>query len=151
MKESVVLTAEPSAVDELAVLFPNQLLEIGGKTIEVCEYTLLQQMQHRARFEPFVQALRALLNENSDFTFDHIQDCIASHYEDVFFLVGLSINEPVSFIENLKGEEADALLAAWWVVNSDFFVKRVVLPLQEKIIKNAHQQARSDLAKSSKP
>lgn len=142
-------TAEQSAADELNVLFPDQRLEIGGKSIEVREYTLLQQMQYRDKFEPFIQSLRALLSSNEELTFDAVQACIAKHYDDVFTLIGIATGESQSFIQNLKGEDADALLAAWWVVNSDFFVKRVVLPLQEKILKNAHQSALSNLVKSS--
>ncbi|MEB3470158.1 DUF6631 family protein [Pasteurella multocida] len=136
MDKTLTTTAEQSAVDELAVLFPNQLLEISGKTIEVCEYTLLQQMQHRARFEPFVQALRkALGRDSSTFDLDALQACVAEHYDDVFHLIALSVNQPIEWVQSLSGKAADELMMLWWTVNSDFFTRKAVQPLLEHAVK----------------
>ena len=54
-------TAEQSA-EELNILFPNQKIKIGEEELEVKEYTLIQQLQYRAKFMPFIATLRDTLS-----------------------------------------------------------------------------------------
>ena len=130
-------TAEQSA-DELNILFPNQKLVIGGEELDVKEYTLIQQLQYRAKFMPFIATLRKELNGaqiSGEFDVDAVLGCIAAHYADVLELVALSVGKPTDYVQALTGEEAESLLLVWWAVNSDFFTRQAVRPLLESLAK----------------
>lgn len=132
------------ADNSLAILYPNQTLTLGGEQIELKEYTLKQQLQHRARFMPFIGTLRANLTEaqaHGDFDLDALLACIAEHYDDVLFLVALSCGKSEDWVGSLSGEDAEGLLMVWWAVNSDFFTRQAVSPLLEKMVKAKQAEA----------
>lgn len=128
-------TAEQSA-EELNILFPNQKIKIGDEELEVKEYTLIQQLQYRAKFMPFIATLRDTLSTtqaNGEFDVDAVLDCIGTHYADVLALVALSVGKPTEYVQSLTGEEAETLLLVWWTVNADFFTRQAVRSLLEKL------------------
>lgn len=122
-----------TAKDELNILFPNAKINIAGVEVEVKEYTLLQQLQHHEKLMPFIHSLRETMADKTSFRLDKLMSCISQNYQDVLELVALSTNQPVDFIQNLKGEEAESLLMLWWIVNNDFFTRRVLQPTLEKM------------------
>lgn len=126
---------------ELQILFPTAELTIGGEKIEVKEYTLKQQLQHNAKFVPFIASLRKTLGQSQDdFNLDELMECLSANYQDVVELVALSIGKPSEFIENLNAREGEDLLMAWWCVNSDFFTRKAIAPIIEKMTKDNLQQ-----------
>ena len=129
------------ADNSLAILYPNQTLTLGGEQIELKEYTLKQQLQHRARLMPFIGTLRANLSEaqaHGEFDLDALLGCVAEHYDDVLFLVSLSCGKTAEWVGNLSGEDAEGLLMA---VNSDFFTRQAVSPLLEQMAKAKQAEA----------
>ena len=126
---------------ELQILFPTAELTIGGEKIEVKEYTLKQQLQHNAKFVPFIASLRTTLgNSQEDFNLDALMACLSDNYQDVIELVALSINKPTDYIANLNAREGEDLLMAWWCVNSDFFTRKAIAPIIEKMTKENLQK-----------
>lgn len=126
---------------ELQILFPTAELTIAGEKIEVKEYTLKQQLQHNAKFVPFIASLRKTLSKSQDdFNLDELMECLSANYQDVVELVALSISKPSEFIENLNAREGEDLLMAWWCVNSDFFTRKAIAPIIEKMTKDNLQQ-----------
>ncbi|QOF67445.1 hypothetical protein IFE17_09970 [Actinobacillus sp. GY-402] len=131
------MTTEETNNKELQILFPTAELTIGGEKITVKEYTLKQQLQHNAKFVPFIASLRATLGaKKEDFSLDELMACLSENYQDVIELVALSINKPVDFIENLNARDGEDLLMAWWCVNSDFFTRKAIAPIIEKMAKD---------------
>lgn len=129
-------TAAEQSAEELNILFPNQKIKIGDEELEVKEYTLIQQLQYRAKFMPFIATLRDTLSAtqaNGEFDVDAVLDCIGAHYADVLELVALSVGKPTEYVQSLTGEEAETLLLVWWTVNADFFTRQAVRPLLEKL------------------
>ncbi len=122
-----------TAKDELNILFPNAKINIAGVEVEVKEYTLLQQLQHHEKLMPFIHSLRETMADKASFSLDKLMDCISAHYQDVLELVALSTDQSVEFIQNLKGEDAESLLMLWWTVNSDFFTRKALQPVLEKM------------------
>lgn len=121
--------------DELNVLFPNAKLTILDEEIEVKEYSLIQQLQHRALFMPFVTDLRTTLSQtDAQFGLDPLMNLLAEHYQDVLTMVSLSINKPLEWVQNLTGEDAETVLMMWWTVNSDFFSRQALQPMLEKAV-----------------
>ena len=119
---------------ELQILFPTAELTIGGEKIEVKEYTLKQQLQHNAKFVPFIASLRQTLGKSQDdFNLDELMECLSENYQDVVGLVALSIGKPSEFVENLNAREGEDLLMAWWCVNSDFFTRKAIAPIMERM------------------
>ncbi|EHK89816.1 DUF6631 family protein [Aggregatibacter actinomycetemcomitans] len=126
---------------ELQILFPTAELTIAGEKIEVKEYTLKQQLQHNAKFVPFIASLRKTLGKSQDdFNLDELMECLSANYQHVVGLVALSIGKPAEFVENLNAREGEDLLMAWWCVNSDFFTRKAIAPIIEKMTKDNLQQ-----------
>ncbi|HHT7856348.1 DUF6631 family protein [Pasteurella multocida] len=126
---------------ELQILFPTAELTLAGEKIEVKEYTLKQQLQHNAKFVPFIASLRETLGKSKDdFNLDELMTCLSENYQDVVELVALSIGKPTEFIENLNACEGEDLLMAWWCVNSDFFTRKAIAPIIEKMTKDNLQK-----------
>lgn len=139
-----VHNAATKTADSLNILYPNQTLTLGGEQIELKEYTLKQQLQHRARFMPFIGTLRTNLTEaqaHGDFDLDALLGCIAEHYDDVLFLVALSCGKSEDWVGSLRGEDAEGLLMVWWAVNSDFFTRQAVQPMLEQMAKTHQAKA----------
>ncbi|MDP8171615.1 hypothetical protein QJU96_10005 [Pasteurella skyensis] len=125
---------------ELNVLFPDLDLKINGEKITIKEYTLMQQLQHRDKLMPFVESIRSTLSEDeAEFNLDALIACLSEHSENVIELIALSINKPSDYVANLTGEEAENLMMAWWTVNSDFFTRKAVQPLLEKLAKKQNK------------
>ncbi|MFP4733609.1 DUF6631 family protein [Pasteurella multocida] len=126
---------------ELQILFPTAELTLAGEKIEVKEYTLKQQLQHNAKFVPFIASLRETLGKSKDdFNLDELMTCLSDNYQDVVELVALSIGKPTEFVENLNVREGEDLLMAWWCVNSDFFTRKAIAPIIEKMTKDNLQK-----------
>ncbi|OOF65127.1 DUF6631 family protein [Rodentibacter sp. Ppn85] len=125
------------APSELDILYPNRDITVGGETVTVKEYTLLQQMQHHAKFTPFVAGLRAILGDGSpdDIKFEQIMQALSDNYHDIIELVAISTGKTPAFIANLEAKEGEDLILLWWAVNSDFFTRKAVQPLIEKLAK----------------
>lgn len=131
------MTQQTTDNNELQILFPVAELTINGEKIEVKEYTLKQQLQHNAKFVPFITSLRATLGNNKDdFNLDQLMVCLSDNYQDVVELVALSINRSAEYIENLNAREGEDLLMAWWCVNSDFFTRKAIAPIMEQMAKD---------------
>ncbi|WP_427838268.1 DUF6631 family protein [Actinobacillus pleuropneumoniae] len=124
--------------DELKVLFPNEKITIAGEEIEIKEYSLIQQLQHRALFMPFVTALRSTLSKaEAEFGLDGLMNLIAEHYQEILHLVSISVGKPLEWVQNLTGEDAETVLMMWWTVNSDFFTRQAVQPMLEKMVQKS--------------
>ncbi|TYB11822.1 DUF6631 family protein [Aggregatibacter actinomycetemcomitans] len=133
--------SEQNENKELQILFPTAELTIAGEKIEVKEYTLKQQLQHNAKFVPFIASLRQTLRKSKDdFNLDELMECLSANYQDVVELVALSIGKPTEFIESLNAREGEDLLMAWWCVNSDFFTRKAIAPIIEKMTKDNLQK-----------
>lgn len=125
-------------MDDLAILYPVIPLTINGEEIEIKEYSLKQQLRHRALFKPFIHALRQQLSRHeAEMGMDAFMDLLAEHEESVLKMVALSCGKSVEFVENLRGEEAENIFLAWWTVNADFFTRQAVMPMLERLAKTA--------------
>lgn len=127
---------ENQATSELDILYPNRDITVGGETVTVKEYTLIQQMQHNAKLAAFIATLRnqlASVDKPENARWDEIMQALADNYEAIIELVAVSINKPVEFVANLNAQEGEDLMLLWWAVNSNFFTRKAVQPLVEQI------------------
>lgn len=127
---------ENQATSELDILYPNRDITVGGETVTVKEYTLIQQMQHNDKLSAFIATLRSQLasvDKPENARWDEIMQALADNYEAIIELVAVSINKPVAFVANLNAQEGEDLMLLWWAVNSNFFTRKAVQPLVEQI------------------
>lgn len=134
------LLPKPAENDELQILFAQQQIEIKGEIWTLKEFTLIQQLQHRAKLTPFITALQTLLNDGNELSLERLTDCIAAHHKDVLFLVALSADKPLNEVQQLTGEDAESVLFIWWAVNADFFTRQAARPLIEKLMQAQQQR-----------
>ena len=116
--------------DDLAVLFPDVQLRIGGQEITVRELRFAQQIQFNAELAALADELSQAANvyEASPDAINTLLDVLMSHWPSLQNLVATSVEQDVAWIEALSGDEGEALLMTWWTVNRGFFVRRLMRP-----------------------
>lgn len=123
--------------DDLAVLMPNHEITISGKTITIREYSFKDALTIGAEIDQFAALIVTEMNGTNKITLAQADSIIINNLELIYSLVSVSINEPVSFIENASYEDGMQLLDWWWTVNASFFMNAVT----RKIIRqNAAKQ-----------
>lgn len=116
--------------DELAVLFPDVPMRIGGQDLTVRELRFAQQIQFNAELAALADELSQAANvyEASPGAINTLLDVLINHWPNLKQLVAASIEQDVTWIEALSGDEGEALLMTWWTVNRGFFVRRLMRP-----------------------
>ncbi len=116
--------------DDLAVLFPDVQLRIGGQEITVRELRFAQQIQFNAELAALADELSQAANvyEASPRAINTLLDVLINHWPNLKQLVAASVEQDVAWIEALNGDEGEALLMTWWTVNRGFFVRRLMRP-----------------------
>ena len=122
--------------EELTILYPSIKITIAGIEVEIKEYSLQQQLRYNHKLAPFVASLQQELAKSDEFSVDDVIACVADNYQDVLELIAISISQPVEFVANLSGEDAENLLLTWWAVNSNFFTRKAVTPIMERLAKD---------------
>lgn len=123
----------------LATLLPNQTVIVGGVEVEVHEYTLAEQLKHRATLKVLSQGLKALYEAAPDgeIALDNLYDFLGENFEFVLQAMAIACRQPLEWVSALSGDDSEILLMTWWGVNAPFFLREAVKPEMERIIKQA--------------
>lgn len=123
----------------LATLLPNQTVIVGGVEVEVHEYTLAEQLKHRATLKVLSQGLKALYDTTPDgeIALDNLYDFLGENFEFVLQAMAIACRQPLEWVSALSGDDSETLLMTWWGVNAPFFLREAVKPEMERLIKQA--------------
>ena len=127
-------SAAEQAAEDLNVLFPNQTIPIGGKSILVQEYPFVKWIELKPLCTDFIEQLASMVKQEN-ILFDDLLEFFENNFQIMQKLLGESIEQPFEFLKTLKDEEMDLLLLTWWTVNKHFFLKsveRLLRKTQEK-------------------
>lgn len=122
----------PAGTDDLAVLHPEISVPIGGETIIVREYGLVEGLKVRALLAPFTADLRILFDQGPFLTEDVI-DLFGRHVDIIMEAVAIAVGKPVSWVRALGPDDGNLLLMAWWGVQGPFFVRQIFSRQAEKL------------------
>jgi hypothetical protein len=120
--------------DDLGILFPDQVVVAGGRTLTVREYGFIEGLRLRKTSGAFFASLLQMLEGNGGHvpSYEEAELLFAENAETVTALVAQAASPPgtkevtVEFIESLSDEEGDRLFLAWWVANAGFFIRRAM-------------------------
>lgn len=121
---------------ELDILFPNQSLLIGDKTIKIKEYAFVEWLGLRQTYAPFIAKFTTLMTANDDVLVDDVLAFFEDEFADLKGLLLASIDEPAEFLDSLTLTEMESLMLGWWQVNKHFFMKSVVRAVRKNQTKS---------------
>lgn len=143
-KSKKAAAAKPKAADasiaELDVLAPQRDVPVGGRIVTVREYSYFEGLRLLPQIKPFLEDLQVQFTGPSAPSVDAIAELLATHVDLVQQLVAraiapaqpdpyamdIAIGQQVQWMENLNEAEGDLLVLTWWMVNSPFFIRRVL-------------------------
>lgn len=112
--------------DDLAILYPDRETAIAGVHVVMREYGFAESLRLQPLIGPLVRQIAAAADPAGELQPDAIMDVFGGdNAEIVFSLIAHACNQPVEWVKGL-GSEGDELFALWWVVNKDFFTRRVM-------------------------
>jgi len=128
--------------NDLAVLFPERQLTVGGRQLTLREYSFKQSLQLNDQLQPLITAISALIEGEQMPELSQVISVFAKEHDRLIELVAAAANCEVAFIESLSQQEGQQLLLLWWDINAPFLIGSAVLCLQATAAaKAALQQA----------
>ncbi len=126
-KSAPAAKKRPTGVDELAILHPQRDVVVAGRTLTILEYGFVQGMKMRALAQPFIESMYQHASVGGDAPdFSAMETLIADHLDEVLQLIAASADVDVDWIASLNDTDGYRLMQAWWLVNSGFFIRRVL-------------------------
>jgi len=132
--------------NDLAILFPERTLTVGGKTLTIREYSFKESLQLNDRLQPLINAISGLIEGESMPELAQVIAVLAKEHDRLIELVAIAANCEQSFIENLNQQEGQQLLVLWWSINAPFLIGSAVLCLQATAAAKAAMQASAGAA-----
>lgn len=135
-------SAAASAAEDLSVLFPDQTIELMGKTVTVIEYRFIQWLKLKTKSAELIEVFAEFLKAK-DVDLNDILECFEDHFELIQELLIEATSLSLDFLEQLSDEDMQALLLMWWSVNKHFFLRGA-----DRLLRKT-QKTQSDIATSS--
>lgn len=119
--------------ESLAILLPERTLTLAGKEVVVHEYTLAEQLKHRAPLKAISDGFKALMlnSPDAEVSLEALYDLMGTLANEVLQAVAVSCGESVEWVSSLAGQDSEELLMVWWGVNAVFFTRSA---LREKMV-----------------
>lgn len=124
------------SAQELSILFPNQSLLIGGKTVKIKEYAFVEWLNLRQTYAPFIAKFTELMIASDDVLVDDVLEFFEDEFAELKGLILASIDESAEFLDGLSLTEMESLMLGWWQVNKHFFMKSVVRAVRKNQTKS---------------
>lgn len=129
------------------ILFPEADLTINGEVITVNEIKFTQGLKIGAQIKPMINALADLFNEEEEPEFEDIAAIFAANDQALKQMISLTTGKDLEWIDSLGDSDGQNLMMTVWMVNRDFFTRRVVSKGMAAHLKSRQNQ--SALEKSS--
>lgn len=119
--------------NDLSILAPDADVRLSSGTVTVRKYGFLEGLKLNAVAAPLVKAMADIFqdadldSENpEDIPLDELGVIFGNHAKAVTELIAISIDKEPEWVEALNDLEGQTLMMAWWSVNCDFFICRLV-------------------------
>ena len=126
--------------NELATLFPGKEINLAtGETITIKPFTF-GQLPKAIKIGQKIGGLLAEMYKQGKFedqskTSANLMFILSEGGEDLINLIGLGINKPRDWFDNLQGDDGINLTIAFLEVNIDFFTKKMMPQILEAMQK----------------
>jgi len=114
---------------EIGVLLPEHTLTIQGRPIALRELSFRQGLQLAVPVGVLVQGIADRLLQYQDQPpasyFDELMQIFAAHMEETQQVMAACCGEPLDWVRELNDADGQAVLLGTWLVNKDFFFRRL--------------------------
>ncbi len=110
--------------DDLDVLHPERVVQIGGRKLVVREYGGVEWLRLLPMTRPMVEAIAAQLEACTTPTYDDALQVLSAHTDSLLPLVAQAADIDLSEFGAISPGEIELLLMTWWGVNGRFFIDR---------------------------
>ncbi len=112
---------------DLEILHPERDIEVGGINVTVREYGFVEGLKLRETAAPFMEALYRLAHSSGAApSFGAVEEMLVEHSGSVLELIARAADVDRAFIDSLSDEDGYLLMQTWWLVNANFFIRRVI-------------------------
>ncbi len=113
---------------DLEILHPERELEINGETVTVREFGFVEGARLGALAKPVIDELADLMNDpEGDIDLGALGEIMARHSDAMVQLMARAVDREPAWVESLSDADGQRLLLTFWQVNSDFFMRRLVM------------------------
>lgn len=122
--------------DDLAILYPDREVSIAGEKIVMREYGFVEGMRLHPLYAPMLHELAQIAGRDG-VDLSALQCVIGAHADDVSTLIATACDRDVAWVRGLNDADGQQLFLTWWLVNKDFFIRRIVQAVQVAAMQRA--------------
>lgn len=126
--------------NEAEILFPEREYMIGQEKVTVHEFTFQEGLRLGAIAQPLITALSDVFSPECDDDtgpdFTDISVVFADHWEVLFEMMSVATGRSREWLDNLSDADGQTLMMGMWLVNRDFFTRRVVSKSLDRHLQN---------------
>ena len=123
---------EPTAAEDAAILFPDVDVTVRDPDtgedvpLTVRELRFMEGLRLTARVRPLIEAIGSATGEDGDVDAAAIADAITEHADVWVATLAQATGRDAEWIGRLADRDGQALSAAMWEANKDFFGRRIL-------------------------
>jgi hypothetical protein len=150
-KKPVPAAAESdSAADAIAALKPDACITVAGRAITVREYAYFEGLEVAHRASAFIADLHALA-QAGELRYAAARRLFGKHEAVVVEIAAKAADVEPEWLHGLKPADAEKFMSTWFTVNLPFFMREVVVEIQEAAIRLRATASRSTGSSSGLP
>jgi hypothetical protein len=121
-----------SAADAVEALKPEASVTIAGRAIVVREYAYFEGLEVAHRAAGFIADLHAMAT-HGELRYATARRLFGKHEDVVVAIAAQAADVEPDWVRSLKPNAAEAFMSTWFAVNVGFFVREVVVEIQEEM------------------
>lgn len=137
-------SAAENAAEDLSVLFPDQSILLGEKTVTVQEYPFMTWIELKPQCSEMNSQLAAFMTREAEVSIDELLECFEDNFQIMQKLLAVSISESNEYLKTLSDDEMQSLMLTWWGVNKHFFLRSA-----NRILRKTNQQSDGQTSSSA--
>lgn len=121
---------DKDGVQDATILAPEREAVIAGVPVVMREYTFAETLRHGAMITALTDAMADIAMAGKFSDLDSLRSAFGENGDILLRLIAVASDQPLAWVQGVCGIEADTLFMLWWEVNADFFLRRVLLSVQ---------------------
>lgn len=129
---------EPTAAEDAGILFPDVDVTVRDPdtgeriTLTVREFRFLEGLRLTAQIRPFVEAIGGSMDEDGEADVGAISEAMTEHADIWIECIAQAAGRDAEWIARLADRDGQALSAAMWDANKDFFGRRIIEDMRRR-------------------
>lgn len=116
--------------NDLAILYPERTATIADRVLVMREFSFTESLRHAAPIAALCDAMTAVALDGNLHDLDNLRVAFGQQADAVLQLIAVCSDQPLAWVASLDAQSGEDLMLLWWGVNADFFLRRVLLSVQ---------------------